>query len=58
MSTYYHPKRARNIFDPASVEPFKLSRSKIDLFLNCPRCFYLDRRLGVDHFFSFFSFQY
>jgi len=24
-----------------------LSRSKIDLFLNCPRCFYLDRRLGV-----------
>jgi len=24
-----------------------LSRSKIDMFLNCPRCFYLDRRLGV-----------
>ena len=24
-----------------------MSRSKIDLFLNCPRCFYLDRRLGV-----------
>ncbi|MFA6534445.1 MAG: PD-(D/E)XK nuclease family protein [Patescibacteria group bacterium] len=34
-------------FDPAATEPFKLSRSKIDLFLNCPRCFYLDRRLGV-----------
>jgi len=28
-------------------EPFKLSRSKIDLFVECPRCFYLDRRLGV-----------
>lgn len=39
--------RVRNIFDPASEEPFKLSRSKIELFLQCPRCFYLDRRLGV-----------
>jgi len=26
---------------------FKISRSKIDLFLECPRCFYLDRKLGV-----------
>ena len=26
---------------------FRLSRSKLDLFLNCPRCFYLDRKLGV-----------
>lgn len=34
-------------FDPESKEPFKLSRSKIDFFLECPRCFYLDRRLGV-----------
>ncbi|TSC60998.1 MAG: Uncharacterized protein G01um1014107_155 [Parcubacteria group bacterium Gr01-1014_107] len=25
----------------------KLSRSKIDLFIECPRCFYLDQRLGV-----------
>lgn len=47
MSQYHNSKRARNIFDPSSAEPFKLSRSKIDLFLNCPRCFYLDRRLGV-----------
>ncbi len=27
--------------------PYRLSRSKVDLFLNCPRCFYLDQRLGV-----------
>lgn len=40
-------QRTRNIFDPKSTEPFKLSRSKLELFLNCPRCFYLDRRLGV-----------
>ncbi len=47
MSEYYNPKRTRNIFDPQSKEPFKVSRSKIDLFLECPRCFYIDRRLGV-----------
>jgi CRISPR/Cas system-associated exonuclease Cas4 (RecB family) len=34
-------------FDPRSTEPFPLSRSKVELFLDCPRCFYLDRRLGV-----------
>ncbi len=47
MSKYYNPKRTRNLYDPSSKEPFKLSRSKIDLFLSCPRCFYLDRRLGT-----------
>ena len=47
MSQYYKGKRSRNIFDPTSREPFKVSRSKIELFLDCPRCFYLDRRLGV-----------
>lgn len=26
---------------------WKLSRSKIDLFTECPRCFYMDNRLGV-----------
>ncbi|MEK7077575.1 MAG: hypothetical protein AAB928_00560, partial [Patescibacteria group bacterium] len=47
MSQYYNPRRSRNLFNPDSKTPFRLSRSKIDLFLNCPRCFYLDRRLGV-----------
>lgn len=47
MSQYYNPNRRRNVYEPGSSEPFKLSRSKIDLFLNCPCCFYLDRRLGV-----------
>ena len=27
--------------------PFPLSRTKVDLFIECPRCFYLDRRLGI-----------
>jgi len=35
------------MYTPKASDPFKLSRSKIDLFLNCPRCFYYDRRLGV-----------
>ena len=34
-------------FIPSSKEPFKVSRSKIDLFTECPRCAYLDLRLGV-----------
>ncbi|MBU3978789.1 PD-(D/E)XK nuclease family protein [Patescibacteria group bacterium] len=47
MSQYYNPNRKRNLYDSNSAELFRLSRSKIDLFLNCPRCFYLDRKLGV-----------
>ncbi len=47
MSDYYLAKRTKNLFDPESQFPFRLSRSKLDLFLNCPRCFYVDRRLGV-----------
>lgn len=47
MSQYYNPNRTRNLYDKNSKDIFRLSRSKIDLFINCPRCFYLDRKLGV-----------
>jgi len=47
MSEYYNAQRSRGLYQPEQKEPFKLSRSKIDLFIECPRCFYLDRRLGV-----------
>lgn len=47
MSQYYNPNRKSNLYDKDSVSLFRLSRSKIDLFINCPRCFYLDRKLGV-----------
>ena len=47
MSEYYTAQRTKNLYDPASKESFKVSRSKLDLFLECPRCFYFDRRLGV-----------
>ncbi len=39
--------RVKNLYQPGQEEPFKVSRSKIEFFLECPRCFYLDRRLGV-----------
>src|SRR5579871_4489971 len=42
-----YQKRTRGLFDPSSSEPYRLSRSKIDLFHECQRCFYLDQRLGV-----------
>lgn len=45
MSQYYNPNRKRNLYN--THEPFRLSRSKIDLFIKCPYCFYLDRKLGV-----------
>jgi hypothetical protein len=48
MSKYYNPSRSsKSIFNPTAKEPFRVSRSKIDLFLECERCFYLDRRLGI-----------
>lgn len=37
----------KKLYDPKAKEAFRVSRSKIDLFVECPRCFYLDRRLGV-----------
>jgi hypothetical protein len=44
----YNAQRIRNLFLPGREKPFKLSRSKIQDFLDCPRCFYLDRRCGTD----------
>lgn len=39
-------RRTKYLFESNSKTPFKLSRSKIDLFCECPRCFWFDRRLG------------
>ncbi|PJE75770.1 hypothetical protein COV04_02400 [Candidatus Uhrbacteria bacterium CG10_big_fil_rev_8_21_14_0_10_48_11] len=45
MSEYYNPNRgaAWNY----GGNNWKLSRSKIDLFIECPRCFYIDNKLGI-----------
>ena len=45
MSSYYKPNRNSN-WNYGGAN-FSLSRSKIDLFSNCPRCFYIDNKLGV-----------
>jgi CRISPR/Cas system-associated exonuclease Cas4 (RecB family) len=34
-------------YRPGQSEPFKVSRSKIELFMQCPRCFWLDTRLKI-----------
>lgn len=43
----YKTKGARSRFDPSATEPYTVSRSGIDRFVECPRCFYLEKRLGV-----------
>ncbi|TAJ15594.1 hypothetical protein EPO56_00970 [Patescibacteria group bacterium] len=45
MSQYYKPHRKVdwNYGGPR----WRLSRSKIDLFIQCPRCFYIDNKLGT-----------
>ena len=47
MSQFYNPKRTKNLYNPDSTTLFNISRSKIDLFKECPRCFWLDRVLGI-----------
>lgn len=34
-------------YSPGQKEAYKLSRSKIELFVQCPRCFWLDERLKI-----------
>lgn len=49
MSKYYNPHRKENLcYQVGDEKPFKLSRSRLELFMSCPRCFYIDRRLGTD----------
>jgi hypothetical protein len=40
-----YQQRKGNLYNPKNL--FRISRSKIDLFIECPRCFYLDRKLGL-----------
>lgn len=34
-------------YKPGQKTPFKISRSKIELYMQCPRCFWLDTRLKI-----------
>jgi CRISPR/Cas system-associated exonuclease Cas4 (RecB family) len=37
----------RGNYNPASEDSYKISRSGIESYIQCPHCFYLGRRLGV-----------
>lgn len=40
--------RARSLaYKPGQKTPYKVSRSKIELYMQCPRCFWLDTRLKI-----------
>ncbi len=43
----YKLKWERGWFDPASKDPYVISRSKVDRFLECGRCFWLEARYGI-----------
>ncbi len=47
MLSKYNSQRKRNLFSSLSNKPYKISRSKIEDFKKCPRCFYLDRKCGT-----------
>jgi len=40
-------ERYDSTYTPGQKTAFKVSRSKIDFFLECARCFWLDRRRGI-----------
>jgi hypothetical protein len=41
-------QRQRSLpYQPGQTTPYKVSRSKIELFKQCPRCFWLDARLKI-----------
>ena len=37
----------RKLYNPEDSEPYPLSRSRIENFINCPRCFHLEERQGI-----------
>ena len=39
--------RHRGVYDPSNPEPYELSRSKLEAFVRCPACFWLEKRAGV-----------
>ena len=39
--------KSRGLFPPKNGKPFRVSRSQIELFTECPRCFWLNHRRGI-----------
>ena len=40
-------KPKHRVFDPNTQQAYRISRSGLEMFTKCPRCFYLDKRLAV-----------
>ncbi len=47
MAYAYKLKWEKGRFDPSSNETYTISRSKIERFTECPRCFWLEARYGI-----------
>ena len=45
----YNPQKQARFLYQNSLSKFRLSRSKVENFVRCSRCFYLDVKLGVRH---------
>jgi CRISPR/Cas system-associated exonuclease Cas4 (RecB family) len=43
----YKLKWEKGRFDPKSKEPYIISRSKVERFMECPRCFWIEARYGI-----------
>jgi len=44
----YSRQRGNNLYNSQSTKPYQLSRWRIEKFIRCPRCFYLDLKLGIE----------
>jgi len=41
-------KKEKRTYESQSDTPYKISRSGIESFVQCPKCFYIEKRLGID----------
>ena len=39
--------RHRGTFKPEKTEPYEISRSRVENFIKCPACFWMDRVKGI-----------
>jgi len=44
----YNSQRKKYLFSAKDSKPYKLSRTRIENYLSCQRCFFLDRKCGTE----------
>ena len=40
--------RHRGVYKPSQVEPYELSRFRVENFMRCPACFYMQQVEGIN----------